>query len=1384
MTESEQEAIWLQDLERVTESDYLPQNRYFTRFLSKKMPEIPKDDSERKIVPNNMFKPMDFLFFTWVSSVLKVGYKRTIQPNDLMQLNEKQKVSNYYQEFEKHWKIVIEKHQNGEKLGNFALIMVLVKTFRWDFGLAIVYTILSNAASSCLPFISKRLIQFVEEKHYYHSLNPGKGVGYTFGTALIIFAFACLNSHAMFNGFVVGGFTRSVLQKAILIKSFKMSNEAKKDFPQAVVASMSTTDLNRIEMGVAFHAMLYAVPVTIAICLAQLIKNIGPVSLIGIAYFLFAIVLNVFAFAYVFKYRVAANKKTDKRIGLIREIANSLKIIKFYAWEDAYYDNITEKRKDEISQLGKLQTYIAVVLSYGILTPTVAAMIVFVCLQAIKGGLKSPANTFSSLAIFQVLSSVVFLIPQSLSSGMTAFVAFKRIQTFLLSQEIDPESTKVVPCDDVGNSIEVQNCSFEWGDETVEKADDDEPASKSSGKEENKNNKSKENEVKETIKSSFKGLQNISFNIKKGEFVVITGPIGCGKSSLLYALSRLMYKTSGELKTSGDLLLNAQPWIQNTTFKNNITFGTKFDKQRYEKVVDVCALSGDLDLLDSAENTEIGERGVTLSGGQKQRLALARTCYRDADIYLFDDVLSAVDAHVGKHIMDKCLLEYLNGKTRVLATHQLNLIEHADKVIFLNSNYSYSVGSVSELLNSSPDFKKLMDNFADKNGNKENSGNKISENLDQAVANGSLSDLKNEVESIESSFDEKEYELEREREERKKGRIMAKEQRAVNSIGLSVYNKYLVFGGGKRTWPFGVSVITFFQILNTFCTLFTTVWLSYWTELRFSKRTSAFYIGIYILLAFSSMITMFLSSATTFLFGLNASKTLHNAASKRILHVPMSYIDTTPVGTIINRFSKDIDLLDNEIPMNIYFTMNLFTSICGILIMAIIYLPWFAIAIPFLVIMFIMIIDIYQTTGREVKRLESVQRSFVVNNFQEAMSGLDTISMFKMEEMFIYKNDYTTNKQNEATIMYQGLQRWSSIWVMILAVMVTILICLMCVCGVFSIGAAATGVLINYIIDLSTSLRIFLVQTTELENFMNSVERLTNYASEIEQEAAYKDDTTDPGSEWPQTPSIKFEGVSMRYRPSLPLILKNLSFEVQAGEKIGICGKTGCGKSSTVASLFRITEIEAGKIVIDGVDISTLGLSNLRKKISIIPQESVLFKTTIRGNLDPFNNYSDDELWDALVNSGAIELEELEKVKLQKMPEETETAHKFHLYRQVEEDGKNFSLGEKQLLGLSRAVVKKSKVLVLDEATSSVDYETDAKIQRKIKENFGKDTTILTIAHRLKTIIDYDKVLVLDAGEVKEFANPYTLFKQEDSIFRSLCIKAKIVDSDFNSLDK
>ncbi|XBW37941.1 hypothetical protein QEN19_003524 [Hanseniaspora menglaensis] len=677
------ELQWLQDLEKVTESEYLPQQRFFSKFLSKRLPKIPENASEREFLPNHRFGPLNFIFFKWIMPVIKTGYKRTIQPNDLFKLNEKETVQELQRKFEKSWEKLVLK-RNG-KLKKLDLIWLCFLTFKYEYSMAIFYMIICNCAISLLPLVSKKLVEFVEEKHITQSLAPSDGIGYAIGCALLLFIFGLLNAHSYYNSFVVGGLVRSVLQRSILIKNFKLSSNSKKKFSQAIISSMSTTDLNRIEVAISNQPMIYSFPPALAIVIGQLVHNIGPLSLIGCAFFLVATLAGVYGFSYAYRYRIRANVQTDERIGMVREIANSLKIIKFYCWENAYFKKIFNAREKEINEVRKFQFCIAIYVGIGVATPMVASLLVFSSYYGVHKNLSSAANLFSSLSLFSSLTGFMFMLPEIFSSSLTAFVSFKRIQEFLLLEELTVEGKVDFECLSEENSIEAVNCCFEW-----QKTDKTEQTSE-------------KNESQ-----TFSSLKDISFNIKKGELVVITGPIGSGKSSLLYGISKMMNMSAGELRVSGELLLNAQPWIQNTTVRNNITFGAEFDKKKYDSVIEACCLKEDIEFLIAGDNTEIGERGVTLSGGQRQRLSLARTCYKSADIYLLDDVLSAVDANVGKHIMTNCLLKYLNEKTRILATHQLNLIENADKIIFLNKFGKMEFGTFEELLETNKEFKIMI----------------------------------------------------------------------------------------------------------------------------------------------------------------------------------------------------------------------------------------------------------------------------------------------------------------------------------------------------------------------------------------------------------------------------------------------------------------------------------------------------------------------------------------------------------------------------------------------------------------------------------------------------------------------------------------------------
>lgn len=1310
----------LVDPEKQLDPRIQPQRRLFTRYLSKDIPPIPAED-ERPLYPEETANFVSKIFFWWFNPIMKVGYKRTLQPDDLFKLTENIKVHSLHEKFN-------TKNTSPKMSLRKALLIRLFKTFAYHFSLSVLFMTTALAASALNPLISRHLITNVELQ------GPrGKGIGYALGTTGIVCVVGFLQAHSLQKGMIVGGKCKSVLIREIVQKYLRLSEKSRHKYPPGKVTSMLGADLSRIEMSLSFLPVLIAFPVPVIIAIVILIVNIGVSGLVGVALLLaFLMVLTYFT-KRLLVLRKSANKFTDQRISAIGEVLNNLRMIKFYSWEIPYYDRIFGARKLEMDILLKMQSLRNVTMAGSLSFTNISSMVSFLVLYKIRNN-QNVGAIFASLSLFNVLAQQVYILPLLLAVCADAYIAVGRIAEYLECEETTKEDEWLHEFpEDKELAISISSALFKWLS-----FDTEEPEETKKEKQQRKKLEKAAEVAKLEPRSSkgsstldnsmdseqeFSGLYDINLDIKKGEFVAITGTVGSGKTSLLYAAAGIMGRESGKMAVDGSLIFCNTPWIQNATVKENILFGSPYDEERYEQVLHNCSLLVDMELFPAGDKTEIGERGVTLSGGQKARINLARAVYANKDIILLDDVLSAVDAKVGKDIMTNCILGFLKGKTRVLATHQIPLVSQADRVIFVKKDGSVDFGTFAELKLRNPDFVTLM----------EHSSHSLTEDDDQDEA------AKKKKEKPKVS-----------------GALMAKEDQGTNGLGWDVYRNYLRYGSGSFT---SIGWILFYvtnTALAVFCLLFANVWLSFWVDRKFPTLSNGVYIGLYVMF---SVITMFfvMNELLSLVYLTNtAAKILHNMGIKRVLYTPMSFMDSTPIGRVMNRFGRDTEVLDNEISEQLRLVSYTLSSIIGIVVLCIVYLPWFAIAVPFITFIFVSTANYYQASSREIKRIESVQRSFVYSVFGEILNGLETIKIFKADNHFLETLEYRIDRMNEANFLTSTNQRWLAVMLNLIASVFTLIITMLCVCSVFNIRASSVGLLLSYVIQITSQLSQLMRAITQVENQMTSVERVNHYAMYLDQEAAYIKNSPDPA--WPQKGLIQFKNASMRYRPGMPLVLKSLNLDVAPQEKIGICGRTGAGKSSIMTALFRLAELEEGLIEIDGVDVSFIGLKDLRSKLSIIPQDPVLFKGSIRSNLDPFSESTDTAI-----------LEALRKVGL--------TDAKFNLNHIVEDNGGNYSLGEKQLISFARALVKESRILVLDEATSSIDYQTDKLIQDTIAREFDQ-CTILCIAHRLKTIINYDRILVLDNGSIAELDTPINLFNR-NGIFREMCNKSDIVIGDF-----
>ena len=1119
------------------------------------------------------------------------------------------------------------------------------------------------------------------------------------------------------------------------------------------IVNLMSTDTYRIDQASGMFHMIWTSPVAILLTLVVLLINLTYSALAGFGLLVIGIPLLTKAIKSLFVRRRAINKITDQRVSLTQEILQAVRFVKYFGWESSFLERIGNIRKREIRAIQILLSIRNAINAASMSLPIFASMLSFITYSLSNHDL-NPAYVFSSLALFNSLRMPLNLLPLVIGQVVDAWSSIGRVQDFLIAEE---QNDDFIWDMEGKNAVSMHNAAFTWERNVTQDPDkkpgpppkkgrskevkDAEKAAVKAGKPVDASNDGIDSASTLTEAEPFK-INGLDFSVGRNELVAVIGGVGSGKSSLLAALAGDMRRTSGSVTMGATRAFCPQyAWIQNATVKENILFGKDYDKHWYEAVVDACALRPDLDMLPYGDLTEIGERGITVSGGQKQRLNIARAIYFNSDIVLMDDPLSAVDAHVGRHIFDNAICGLLKDKCRILATHQLHVLSRCDRIIWMQDGRIGTIDTFSNLMNNNEDFQKLMATTAQEE-KQENEG-QVNED---------------EVE------DEKK--AAKKRKQTKRGAaLMQQEERAVKSVGWSVYAAYIRASGSLFFGPMVLLILVISQGAN----IATSLWLSWWTSNKWGYSTGE-YIGIYAALGVTQALLMFAFSVTLTVLGTRASRIMLKRAMTRVLRAPMSFFDTTPLGRITNRFAKDVDIMDNNLTdaMRMYFfTLAMITSV---FILIIVYFHYFAIALGPLFLMFLFSASYYRASAREIKRHESVLRSGVFARFSEAVSGTSSIRAYGLQDHFTVGLKREVDQMNSAYYLTFSNQRWLSVRLDAIGNLLVFTTGILVVTSRFNVSPSIAGLVLSYILSIVQMIQFTVRQLAEVENAMVSTERLHYYGTELDEEPPLH--LKGVPDSWPEKGEIVFNEVQMRYREGLPLVLQGLNMTVAGGERIGIVGRTGAGKSSIMSTLFRLVELSGGSISIDGINIAQVGLKDLRTRLAIIPQDPTLFRGTIRSNLDPFNEHTDLELWSALRQSDLVGADENLDDK---------THGRIHLDGIVEEEGLNFSLGQRQLMALARALVRGSQIIVCDEATSSVDMETDQKIQRTIQTGF-KGKTLLCIAHRLKTIINYDRICVMDQGRIAQLDTPFALWQDEEGIFRSMCDRSGIRRQDFEQM--
>eukprot|EP00927_Polykrikos_kofoidii_P085769 TRINITY_DN9414_c0_g1_i1.p1 TRINITY_DN9414_c0_g1~~TRINITY_DN9414_c0_g1_i1.p1 ORF type:complete len:1661 (-),score=279.42 TRINITY_DN9414_c0_g1_i1:84-4952(-) len=1251
-------------------------------------------------------------FFGWLNPMMKLGFSRPLAEEDIWELGESDVAALQRAKLE-------QALRDGRKPGTPDNVKLAIFRAWWrPLVVSACWKLLNDAQQFSGPLLMGMLLNALHRISQEDDASSELvWTAYGYGVAMFAAQVAGAVGEAQyFQGTMRVGFqVRSALMSLIYSKSLRLSRTSLSKFGVGRLNNMMASDAEAIQMLINQIQTAWSAPLRIVVALVLLASQVGLAALAGLTVILLAMPLQKRLMAAMSVRVRAASSATDERVRLIDETFGAIQIVKLYAWEPSFEQFTRIARNLEID---KILSYAKVRAVSGFLVqglPVVVSMGTFVTWALVYQTELTPSVAFTTLALLSVLQGPFFTLPNVLNQLTQASVSLGRIGELLAAEEREMRDESVV---DGGQAdgFELKDCTFRWN----------------------------------PLASDSFQLWGLDLAVMPGSITAVVGRTGSGKSSLLSALLGDMTLVQGvrRLDASAPIAyVPQQAYIFNASVRDNIIFGAAFDEPHYATVVEAACLGRDFSLLPAGDATEIGDKGVNLSGGQKQRVSIARALYhhREARLFLLDDPLSALDATVAKQVYEKAFLGLLAGKTRILVTNRIEFASSCDTVALFQDGTIAGHGPYAKLLKESEAFASLMKESgtvdedesagveqvkAPEKGEAGGVDEGVAKRKGQEAGDAGRGKAKGDNQSKTTPHQD--------------GQLIKKEYLATGAVSRKIFGVYAHAIGGLPTVVIHAALFLLVEAARSAAAAWLSVWSTMSAEISVIVAVSI-YAGIHLVNLACGLGNQLLLARN----GVRGGRSMHDDMYKSLLVAPMAFFDTTPAGRIVNRFTKDVADIDKNIIMSLaWFFRAMIQLFAALVIMGVTtYYALFAFA-P-LSAVFYWLQQYYNASAREIKRLDSVTRSPIYQQFGQSLDGLVSIRAYLKEEKVLLASTVAIDRHVKMNLASMSTNRWLGVRIESLGASLVLIVASFCVAAREVLGAGIAGLAITYSLQITGILSMCTRVWTMTEQAFNSVERVHEYAAGVDAEALATLADHRPASVWPEFGRIVYKDAWASYRSGLPPVLRGLSFEVEPQHKVGIVGRTGAGKSSTLLTLFRIVELSSGTISIDGVDISTVGLRDLRSRLGIIPQDPLIFMGSLRSNLDPFSEYAEDALWAALEQSHLAQLVRADPQGLE---------------APIEQGGMNLSVGQRQQLCLARAVLRDAKILVLDEATASVDVETDALIQQTIRNTFA-NCTMLTIAHRLQTIIDSDRVLVMDAGVVLEYDSPGALLSNTESAF-------------------